>query len=171
MPKRILYILLAIILFTSNIFAINQNIEKNNIQLYWYSKVAANVLPPPNCEYINEDNTEHSLFAIEYLLTLEGDSHPAEFSGATHVGANSPNVTCTVEVAALFYISYIFYKNWQHADGVALLAFNKKLNDPETIKKAYSYYREWFALVKVIGIDQARELNIGPLDNKDISWW
>lgn len=43
-------------------------------------------------------------------------------------------------------------------------------NSRRAIKKAYKYYREWFAEVKKIGLAKAREKGLDPLNDKDVYW-
>jgi len=77
-----------------------------------------------------------------------------------------------VEIAALFYASYIFYgKDWDHfATGIALME-DRKINSPETIKKAYKHYRKWFEKVKEIGLEEARIRGLDPLKGSGIGWY
>ena len=79
----------------------------------------------------------------------------------------------TAEVAALYFISYLYYQKWDHASLVVLIDRDDSReieSSDENVKKAYGYYREWFERVKAIGIVKARELKIEPLKGKDVRW-
>ena len=52
--------------------------------------------------------------AIDCLLRLEGNKRKAEFTGATNPYTSQIFEAATVEVAALFYISHLFYQKWDH---------------------------------------------------------
>lgn len=140
--------------------------------LYWYARISESTRLPEGFVMLDEKDPQTALSGMEYLLTLENDKSQASFCGATHMGTNSPDVPCTVEVAALFYVSYLFYqRGWDHfANGIALVNEDGETNTPETISKAYKYYRAWFKKVKEVGLDEARVRGIDPLKGTDI-WW
>lgn len=138
--------------------------------LYWHSKIAPTatlVERPP----LDESNPEVIMEAIDCLLQLEGDKRPAKFGGATN-----PHVSQTfkepaaVEVAALYYISYLFYQKWDHGDVVALRNRKGEYNTPETVRKSYKTYRKWFGKIRKMGLEKARKLRLDPLADTNIYW-
>lgn len=150
-----------------------KEIKSEEVKFFWYSRVCEEAfLSGKNKIMLDEKKPQIIMNGISTLLTFEGDKKTATFCGATDVGYNSPEVNCTVEVAALFYASYIFYgKGWNYfATGIALVENGKK-NDPKTIKKAFKCYREWFEKIKKIGIEKAREEKLDPLKGTGIVWY
>ena len=138
---------------------------------YWQSRVDESVKLPEN-RAIDEKNPNTVIQATECLLKLEGNKKKARFSGATHLYVSQLFEPATVEVAALFYISYLFYQKWDHADAIALVGDdNQRLSAPKTVKDAYGHYRRWFKKVKALGIVKAREMKIEPLKGKDVRWY
>ena len=109
--------------------------------------------------------------ACECLLGEEGNTGPARFSGATRAAVSAMLPDATVEVAALFYISYIYTGPWQHADGVALVDRENRVVTQAEVAGAYASYRRWLARVKEVGMARARELRLDPLENTDLCWY
>lgn len=103
------------------------------------------------------------LCGVECLLRHEGDKRRAaigENLSETTSATNMPNPT--VEVAALYLISKIFGS----ADTINVIILHDKNgndNSKKAIRKAYKYYREWFAEVKRVGLPKAREMGLDPL--------
>lgn len=113
------------------------------------------------------------------MLNLQGNKNVAAFTGYTRINLNSasrfrPIKKPAVEVAALNYVSNLFYNNREHAGSVRLYEENykkkPKLNTKRLVEAAYRSYRKWFEKVKEIGIGKAREQKIDPLDGSGISW-
>lgn len=46
---------------------------------------------------------------------LEGDKSRGAFSGATHTAVSEIFPQSTVKICALYYISYLFYEKYDHA--------------------------------------------------------
>jgi hypothetical protein len=116
---------------------------------------------------------------IGCLLSLKGRTKIARFTGATRGNYNSstqykaPDNRATIEIAALYYISFLFYKNWQHADSISLFdEGSEKINSNTkvSVRKAYKSYEEWFEKLKVIGVNEARKKKFDPLAGSGISW-
>jgi hypothetical protein len=140
--------------------------------LYWQSEVDEGVNLPDSFQDIDQEKPENIMKGIECLLTLEGNKKKARFGGATHDYVSQIFPPAPVEVAALYYISYLFYQNWDHADGIALVGRkNSRFNSPENVRKAYRYYRAWFRQVQHIGLANARARKLEPLKNKDVRWY
>ena len=147
--------------------------DDNEIKFYWYSRVSEEAfLSQKNKIKLDEKNPQIVMEGIKILLNFEGDKNKANFCGATGYGYNSPEVECEVEVAALFYASYIFYgQDWDYfATGIALVENNRN-NSPKTIKKAFSSYRKWFKRVKEIGLEEARKQKLDPLAGSGVRWY
>ena len=109
--------------------------------------------------------------AISCLLHLKGDKRPARFSGVTSTNVSQMLPKATIELAALYYISYLYDGQWQHADGVALWNRKGEINLPGSIEKAYGAYEEWFSIVKTIGINTAKNRHMDPLKGTNLYWY
>ena len=76
----------------------------------------------------------------------------------------------SIEIAALYYASYLFESNWEHAGSVVLVDDNGNINTSEVVEKAFKSYREWFQKVQKIGLRRARELKLHPLEASGVRW-
>ena len=138
---------------------------------YWASRVDPRVQSAMD-DKINEQDPKLIIQGIGCLLKMEGNRKPARFSGATRLDTSQIFEPARVEVAALFYISYLYYQSRDSfAGGIALRGADGKISSRQTTRKAYGYYRRWFNEVKKIGIEKARELEMPPLKGKDVSWY
>jgi hypothetical protein len=56
--------------------------------------------------------------------------------------------------------------------GIAIVLYDQhgNRNSKKTIRKAYRYYREWFAKVQKLGLSKAREMKLDPLSDQDVRW-
>lgn len=136
---------------------------------YWRSKVDATV--EPASATINETDDRIILEGIDCLLRLEGNKHSAKFSGATKPYVSQLFKPATVEVAALYYISYLYYQKWDHADAVALRDESGEIDKPEAVRQAYQSYKKWFEEVKRVGLAKARETKLRPLADTNVHWY
>ncbi len=123
---------------------------------YWQSMVDADVEPPVGVQKVDEANQQTIIDGIECLLQMKGNKHSAKFSGATRPDVSQIFKPATVEVAALYYISFLYYQKWDHADAVALRDENGKIDTPEAVRQGYQSYRKWFGQVKRVGLSKAR---------------
>lgn len=169
--KRILILLMFIISCAISIFAQ----DKNNVCYKWQTQV------DPKLERIEIDesslNDNETLEAINCLLSLKGNKNQARFTGYTNVSTNvastPPRIkkSASVEIAALYYISYIFYNNWKHAGSVRLYDENtEESNSKRNVKRAFKSYQEWYKRLSEFGLQKAREQKLDPLENSGISW-
>jgi hypothetical protein len=117
------------------------------------------------------------LEGIDCLLRLRGRRSTGRFVGSTRSNYNSsegyrsPKHPATVEIDALYYISYLFYENWQHADSVALYDEDtQESNSPRNVDRAFRSYRDWFERIKEIGLEEARRQKLDPLAGAGVSW-
>ncbi len=108
---------------------------------------------------------------IECLLNLEGNKNAAKFSGANKPYISQIFKQATVEVAALYYISYLYTQKWDHADAIFLANDNEEAEEAETTRRAYEAYRVWYKEVKKVGIVKAREKRLNPLKGTGIRWY
>lgn len=116
---------------------------------------------------------------ISCLLKLKGKTKIARFTGATRTNIYSselykpPKHPASIEIAALYYISYLFYDKWEHASSVSLFDEESEeinSNTKKSVEKAYKSYQKWFEKVKEIGLKKAREQKLDPLANSGVSW-
>jgi hypothetical protein len=138
---------------------------------YWSSRVDSTVSLPDNFERLDEKDSQNIMAGIRCLLQLEGNHNKARFSGATRFDTSQTFSSQTVDVAALFYISYLYYQDWGAFSGAVALRGDGGIDKPSATRKAYKYYREWFKEVEKIGIVEARKKQLAPLKDKDISWY
>ena len=134
----------------------------------------------PQIQRINIEETALSDSEVEEgircLLELKGQKAKARFYGDTRANYNKadryrpPKKPATVEIAALYYISYLFENNWEHAGSVVLVDDDGKLNSNAIVEKAYKSYREWFQKVLKVGLRKARELKLDPLEGSGVRW-
>jgi hypothetical protein len=114
---------------------------------------------------------------IGCLLKLKGNKNESRFTGPTRANLKSadhykpPKRAATIELAALYYASYLFFDNWQHADSIKLYEEDTgKTNSGRILKKAYDSYDKWFKVIREIGLKKARQQKIDPLAGSGISW-
>lgn len=114
---------------------------------------------------------------IGCLLKLKGQKNKARFYGYTRNNYNKsegyrpPKNPASVEIAALYYASYLFYGNWEHAGSVVLYdQATGKTNTREIAERAYKSYQEWYKRVLEMGLKASREKKLDPLEGSGISW-
>lgn len=162
--------ILFLLLFNNTVYSQTKETQAQKMCEHWIKEVD----PPLGKTNIDADSTlpdNQIIEAITCLLKCEGNKNPARFSGATHVYISQIFPQATIEVAALYYITYLFTGRWDHADGIALCDNNGTINPPKSIETAYGKYIEWFQKVKSIGIKAAREQKLDPLAGSGIHWY
>lgn len=105
------------------------------------------------------------------LLQCRGITREAGISGATHYEVSAGLPRATVELAALYYISFLFTGQRTHADGVALWNSDGVINPPGSIDTAYEAYERWFRRVQELGLATAREQGLNPLEGTGLAWY
>jgi hypothetical protein len=145
-------------------------------------------------ENLLENDPKAVMQAIEYLLTMENNNNKGRFLTVRgYVSQTFPEPSASA--CALYYISYLFTKNYGHADANVLVRDKeyeqpdgkmkdvdkwvklmkewelKTYNGPVAIEKAYDSYRSWFKKVKKIGLEKAREQKLDPLKGSGVSWY
>lgn len=143
----------------------------DNFCRYWQSKVDEQMESSGEVQKIDENNPDTVMLAIECLLKMEGNRHPAKFSGAVKDNVSQQFEPATADVAALYYVSYLFYQKWDHANAVALSDEKGRLNSRKAISRAYTSYKRWFEEVKRIGLAEARKAKLDPLKGETVHWY
>lgn len=141
--------------------------NKNVLCQYWEAQVD----PDVEVDFeIDKTDPENIMEGIGCLLSLEGRKGKGTFSGwQPHVSQILPRAT--VEICALYYISYLYTQNWEHADGIALYGPNSGLSTDKGVELAYKSYRTWFRKLEEIGLEKARAQKFDPLTGSGVSWY
>lgn len=135
----------------------------------WRSKVDPSIrLQGSDMAELPSDDA--AIAAIECLLKSRGNTEPARFSGAVDDRVSQIFPDAPIELAALYFISFIYEKNWRHASAVAIDG-PRGVNTKATIAEAYDAYERWFVEVKRHGIAAAREHRRAPLDGTALHWY
>ena len=113
---------------------------------------------------------QEAIAAIDCLLKSKDNRRPARFSGAVDDRVSQIFPPATVEVAALYFISVIYEKRWNHASAVAIDGPHG-LNTKPTVSEAYAAYRRWLELVKRDGIAACRKRKAAPLSGTRLHWY
>lgn len=151
---------------------VREGVVMNSECKNWQSLVDTSVEPPRPRFVFDVSNELDVTVGIECLLRLEGNKSPARFGGALNPGVSQTFDKATTEVAALFYVSYLFKKKFDHASAVALTdSRTGKVNTPKSIKSAFAAYRKWFEKIKSIGIEEARKQELDPLEGTFVRWY
>lgn len=113
---------------------------------------------------------QEAVAAIDCLLAKQGDTHPARFSGVTDLRVSQIFDQATIEVAALYVISFVYERNWDHGMAIAINGPDG-VSTKKTVRQAYAAYRRWFAKVKRYGIAECRRRGISPLKGTSLAWY
>ena len=144
-----------------------------------------NMALPPNGgvtsdpDGVKELSEQEAFDAISCLLNMENNVHQSRFGTYVQPQVSQFFAPAPSNLAALYYISYIYTGDWQHAGAVALRgqgveAFNSRgeyLTRSEAVAAAYKAYRKWFAEVKRIGLQKSREAGLNPLSETGMEWY
>jgi len=112
---------------------------------------------------------EEVITAISCLLKNRGDHREARFGGVARIDISQHLPTASIELASLYYISYLYKQQWQHADGIALWNRKGEINPPGSVEAAF--HKRWFARVKEIGVRAARKEHLDPLKETGLFWY
>jgi hypothetical protein len=132
---------------------------------------------PDNVRSLN--NTE-ILQAMGCLLALKGRRGPSRFAGVTNPDISQFAGRASIEVAALYYITYLFKGTFDHADAFVILNDRKPpakdengalLTRPEDASHAFQFYLRWFKEVRKIGVSAARQQHLDPLNGTPLRWY
>lgn len=137
----------------------------------WTSKIDPTVANPIDSAG-GTVRTDQLLDAFRCLLKLKGRKSTSIFSSGT-VGLNLSTrfPAPSVEVAALYYISYLYSENWRHADAIVLVDEKGNQNTTDSIVKAFDSYESWLKTVKEVGVDEARKRKLDPLSDSGLRWY
>jgi hypothetical protein len=108
---------------------------------------------------------------IECLLNLQGRNYDSRLVGATRPDVSQTFGATRTDVAALYYISYLFNQKWDFADAPFLQDGKGKINNDEAVSLAYERYRQWYSKVTALGLDEARKQKLDPLTGSGITWY
>ena len=128
---------------------------------------------------VRELPEQEAIEAIECLLNMEGDLRQSLLVGYTRPQISQFFAPPPSNLAALYYISYIYTQNWLHGGAIALRGCQAATSNPrgeyltrqEAVAVAYRAYRKWFAEVKRIGLRKAREAGRDPLADTGLEWY
>jgi hypothetical protein len=146
----------------------SEHFEKSWSCDQWENQITASARKLIKVDQFSDDEIVQ---AISCLLRLKGNKNPSGFSGATSPEVSDILPHATVEIAALYYISYLFKGNIQHAYGVALVDKKGTYNSNEAVDIAYSAYRKWFERIKALGLAKAKAENLDPLKGTGVYWY
>lgn len=121
----------------------------------------------------DEMNTQETLKAMTCLIENKGNKSKANTGTASRSSKNSQRFASpTIEVVALYCISYLFYENSDFANAIALQQDDEdKINSRKALKIAFSSYNKWLKKVKEIGLEEARKQKLDPLADSGVSWY
>jgi hypothetical protein len=137
---------------------------------YWQSKVDPRITLPQT-KAREETGDEQVLQAIECLLKLQGRKDESKLRGATKLTVSQGFGPASVEVAALYYISYLYFQKWDHGSAIALRDAKGEVDKPAAVAQAYKSYKRWFKRVKSVGLTKAREMDLRPLSDTRVRWY
>jgi hypothetical protein len=137
---------------------------------YWQAKI------DPTINWANDNLREEAddaqiLQAISCLLKLEGRKTASKLRGATRFDVSQGFAPASVEVAALYYISFLYFQKWDHAGAIALQDHEGQIDKPEAVSQAYKSYKKWFEQVKKVGWSRARKMKPRPLADTTVHWY
>lgn len=116
--------------------------------------------------------SEHEVFkAMECLLKLKGNKRYSRFAAATRPDVSENFDAPTAEVAALYYISYLFLQKWDHGSAILLIGKDGGRNGIDAIEAAYRSYKLWLTKLRAMGLTEARRERLDPLNNTDVRWY
>jgi hypothetical protein len=135
---------------------------------YWISRIDPSVTRPIGMTHTIDEQA--TLRGMKCLLGLEGNKSKSNIDGPTRPNVSQTFDAAPVEVAALYYISYLYYEKWDHAQFPKLIS-KDVLSNEEIVSKAYSAYRGWFKEVNRVGLRHARRRHLDPLSGTKIVWY
>ena len=159
-----------LLLFVVTILGTSLNAHADDCN-YWRSLIDPAIRyngPRPNVEELTNAD---KIRAIGCLLSMQGQHGDAKFSGVTRLNISQVLPKASIEVAALYYISYLYCGKWGYSDGIALVDKYGKFNTKRSVKLAYKSYNDWYKKVLLVGLDKMKERRIDPLDNCDGVHW
>jgi hypothetical protein len=133
---------------------------------------------PSDPDHVTALDDATVLAAMACLLQMEGETGPANFMGVTWVGVSQIFDSAPMNLASLYYVSYLFTCNWRHGSAIALRGPGAQVREskiyrttPWATHKAYPSYRHWYEQVKAMGLANAREEKLDPLAGTGLYWY
>ncbi len=107
------------------------------------------------------------------LLKEKGNTNKSRIWSAVISPKMSDNLSSpTVEIAALYEISRMYYQREDFAWAIMLEHIGKEENNSnEVIRIAYEEYELWLKIVKKIGLGEARKIKFDPLKHSEVRWY
>lgn len=138
----------------------------------WQAKIDPKIESSDIESWSNPKDDRVIVEAIGCLLKLKGIKRHSVFPTAgTSIENSISHSAPSVEIAALYYISYIYYQKWDHGFAMILVDKSGKHNSKESIKIAYKAYSVWYKKLQKEGTSKMREIKYDPLDGTDIHWY
>jgi hypothetical protein len=132
------------------------------------------VYDPDNVKALPDDDV---LMAMECLLQLEKNNHKSTLGALARLEVSQIFGPVPINLAALYYVSYLYTQNWNHASAIALRGPGceegrwEYVTRQKCVRTAYKAYRQWFAQVKEIGLERARASGLSPLKGAGLLWY
>ncbi|MBL8262570.1 MAG: hypothetical protein JNM58_09100 [Xanthomonadaceae bacterium] len=121
---------------------------------------------------------------IACLLSAEGNTRLSNVSGATDPRVSQIVEQTTVEVSALYMVSYVITGNFDHANAVAIRdpaasdddedavrAVDLRAKHKAVMRRAYAAYRSWYADLRKTGWRMMVALRPDPLVEAGLRWY
>ena len=119
------------------------------------------------------------LEAIKCLLSAEDDTRTSVFEMRGNSEWSQMYSAPSVNLAALWTISYIYTSDFNHSLAMALVGQDAASSDSngiyvtkqEAVHRAFRAYRVWYEKVKRIGLSRAQADNLDPLEGTGLCWY
>lgn len=111
------------------------------------------------------------LAAMECFLQSKGNLTSLSTGDQHEFQRRNVSTAPTIEIAALYYVTYMFEEKWDHAGGIALWNKKAEINPPGSVQEAYRCYREWLVKLKELGLAEVKKQGLGPLDKSSVQWF
>lgn len=136
---------------------------------YWQSKVDPSV-PLQGARLDELPGDAEAVEAIRCLLRLRGRTEPGRFGGATRFDVSQVGPEPAIEVAALYYVTYIYERSWGHGDAVMIVGPNG-VNTKATVRQAFEAVARWVATVERMGMAEVRAQRLHPFRGTSLHWY
>jgi hypothetical protein len=122
---------------------------------------------------------EEALAGMKCLFRLEKVTRPSRFTSQLKLAVSQLFSPAPINLAALYYINYLYTGNLNYAGAVALIGPNAAATDKSgkyvtkqsAIQSAYAAYKTWFETVQKTGLKRSRELKLSPLKGSGLEWY
>lgn len=128
---------------------------------------------------LESQSTDYIIKLISDLLEFEGDKRLSGFPIRCYnplwsqiYGGDSERYS--IQLMALFMINQLYFEDpFNYSPYPIIVSADGKQEatiDGELLKEAYKCYREWFGMVKKLGLQNAREMNLEPMKG-EVKWY